>query len=131
MREIGLTYPQYLALMVLWQDDDRSISQIAARLHLPGNAVTPLIARLERLELIVRHADRQDARVVRVRLTSHGRELERAAARVQREVVCRTGLDEVALAALRGSLHDLVEDMSTLPPTSRRTHRNPPEGAAS
>ena len=48
LRDIGLSYPQYLVLMVLWQQDARLVNRIAERLHLGGNAITPLLGRLER-----------------------------------------------------------------------------------
>ena len=111
LRDIGLTYPQYLTLMVLWQQDGLSVGQIADRLQLPGNALTPLLARLEQLGYLSRTRDDHDGRVVRARLTPLGADLEREASAVQRSVVCRTGLDEVALAALRRQLQDLVDDM--------------------
>ena len=111
LRDIGLTYPQYLTLMVLWQQDGLSVSQIADRRQLPGNALTPLLARLEQLGHLSRARDDGDGRVVRPRLTPLGAGLEREAAGVQRNVVCRTGLDEVSLAALRRQLQDLVNNM--------------------
>ncbi|MBD8868571.1 MarR family winged helix-turn-helix transcriptional regulator [Nocardioides donggukensis] len=111
LHEIGLTYPQYLTLMVLWQQDGLAVNQIADRLQLPGNALTPLVARLERLGFVSRSRDDLDRRMVHVHLTRQGADLERRAAAVQRQVVCRTGLDEVSLVALRTQLHDLVDDM--------------------
>ena len=126
LRDLGLTYPQYLALMVLWQDDGLPVSVLAERLQLPANAVTPLVARLERLGLVTRTPDPLDGRVVRVLLTSDGAGLEHRAAAVQRQVVCRTGLDEVSLAALRTRLHQLVDDMAAPAPCE-----NPTEGEAS
>lgn len=111
LRDIGLTYPQYLTLMVLWQQDGLSVSHIADRLQLPGNALTPLIARLEHLGYLSRSRDDVDRRIVRACLTPAGAHLERRAAAVQRRVVCRTGLDEVSLAALRTQLHNLADDM--------------------
>lgn len=111
LHDIGLTYPQYLTLMVLWQQDGLPVSQIADRLQLPANALTPIVARLERLGYLSRSRDDVDRRVVRAFLTPLGADLERRAAAVQRQVVCRTGLDEVSLVALRTQLHNLVDDM--------------------
>lgn len=111
LRNLRLTYPQYLTLMVLWQQDGLSVKQIADRLQLPANALTPLLVRLEQLGYLSRTRDDGDGRVVRARLTPVGAGLERKAAMVQARVVCRTGLDEVSLAALRTRLHDLVDDM--------------------
>lgn len=111
LREIGLTYPQYLTLMALWQQDGLSVNQIADRLQLPANALTPLLARLEHLGYLSRSRDDADGRLVRALLTPLGTDLERDAAAVQLQVVCRTGLDEVSLVALRTRLHDLVDHM--------------------
>ncbi|WP_170286042.1 MarR family winged helix-turn-helix transcriptional regulator [Nocardioides rubriscoriae] len=111
LRDIGLTYPQYLTLMVLWQQDGLSVHQIADRLQLAGNALTPLIARLEHLGYLSRSRDDVDRRIVRAFLTPLGAEIERRAAAVQRQVVCRTGLDEASLVALRSQLHNLVDHM--------------------
>lgn len=111
LRDIELTYPQYLTLMVLWQQDGLSVNEIADRLQLPGNALTPLIARLEHVGYLSRSRDDVDRRIVRVLLTPLGADLERRAAAVQRQVVCRTGLDELSLVALRAQLHNLVDDM--------------------
>lgn len=111
LRDIGLTYPQYLTLMVLWQHDGLAVNEIADRLQLPGNALTPLLARLDKQGYLTRTRDEGDGRVVRVRLTPLGADLEREAAAAQRQVVCRTHLDELSLAALRTQLHDLVDDM--------------------
>ena len=109
--DIGLTYPQYLTLMTLWQDDGLSVGQIADRLQLPGNAITPLVARLEGRGYLERRRQDTDRRLVRAFLTPLGADLEHRAAAVQRQVACRTGLDEVSLAALRTQLHDLVDDV--------------------
>ena len=112
LRRIGITYPQYLTLMVLWQDGDQSISDIAACLALPGHAITPIVDRLQAAGLVTRQNDASDRRVVLVGLTSAGASLETAAAQVQRTVACQTGLSPQSLSALRTDLHDLVEEMS-------------------
>ena len=126
LRDIGITDPQYLTLMVLWQEGDRSIGDIAARLGLPGHAITPIVDRLRAVRLVTRQRDQTDRRVVLVSLTAQGAALERAAAEVQRTVACRTGLSPRALAALRTELHDLVEEI-----TDRTARQNPIEGEAS
>ena len=126
LHDLGLTYPQYLALMVLWEDDGLPVSRLAERLQLPAHALTPLVARLERLGLLTRTRDAADGRVVRAVLTPEGARLERDAAAVQRQVVCRTGLDEESLVALRTRLHSLVDDMGAPAPWESTT-----EGEAS
>ncbi len=111
LRELGLTYPQYLTLMALWQHGTGTVSELAQRLDLPAHAMTPLLQRLERAGLVVRRRSSSDSRSMLVELTPAGAELETSAAAVQRTVECATGLPADALDALRGELHDLVNDM--------------------
>ena len=111
LRELGLTYPQYLTLMALWQHGTGTVSEIAQRLDLPAHALTPLLQRLEQAGLIVRRRSSLDNRSVLIELTSAGVELQTSAAAVQRTVECATRLSPDALFALRGELHDLVNDM--------------------
>lgn len=114
LRELGITYPQYLTLMTLWQHNTGTVSDLAQDLDLPANALTPLLQRLEEAGLIVRRRSPVDGRAVLIELTSVGRELERSAAAVQRTVECATGLSPHALAALRRELHVLVNDMRAI-----------------
>ncbi len=111
LHELGITYPQYLTLTALWQHSTGTVSELAQHLDLPAHAMTPLLQRLEQAGLIVRRRSPIDSRAVLVELTSVGVELERSAATVQRTVECATGRSPHALAALRGELHDLVNDM--------------------
>lgn len=108
LHKIGLTYPQYLAMLVLWQDGPRTVGAMAERLHLPPNAIGPLLDMLERAGLVERRRNEDDRRVVDVSLTEAGANLEHAAHQVQQAVVCQTGLDQGALRALREDLQELV-----------------------
>ena len=124
LQRIGLTYPQYLVLLVLWQEGERSVNQIAERLALAPHALSPLLERLETAGLVARQRSAPDRRVVRVRCTPGGAALEAAASEVQREVACATRLDPAALAALRDQLQDLTSAMSGAPiPTPAPTAR--------
>lgn len=123
LERIGLTYSQYLVMLVLWQDGEHAVHEIAARLALPGHAVSPLVHRLEHAGLVSLRRVPPDRRVVHVQLTTAGADLEAAAARAQHTVACRTLLAPRALSALRDELHALVDQM-TVPTT-------PIEGAAS
>lgn len=108
---LGLTYPQYLVMLVLWQDGPQKMRWIAERLLLPPNAITPLVDRLEKAGLVRRAPDAKDRRAVWVELTERGRELHDASSRAQQEVECATGLDRDALVHLREELKALVERM--------------------
>lgn len=106
---LDLTYPQYLVMLVLWQDGATPIRGIAARLQLGPSAISPLVDQLEAAGLVTRLRGGSDRRIVVVELTEAGRHLEEAAAIAQEAVVCRTGLSEAALAALRQDLVALVD----------------------
>ncbi len=71
--QIGLTYPQYLVLSVLWEGDDQTVSAIASRLDLEPSTITPLVKRLERAGHVVRKRNPEDERQVKVVLTEEGR----------------------------------------------------------
>jgi DNA-binding MarR family transcriptional regulator len=111
LRELGITYPQYLTLMALWQNGPGTVSEIAQRLDLPAHALTPMLQRLEQAGLVLRRRSSIDSRAVLIELTPVGVQLETSAAVVQRTVECATRLSSDSLFALRGELHDLVNDM--------------------
>ncbi len=73
--QIGLTYPQYLVLSVLWENDDQTVTAIANRLDLEPSTITPLLKRLEQAGHVLRHRNREDERQVKVVLTEEGRAL--------------------------------------------------------
>lgn len=105
--ELGLTYPQYLVMLALWQDGAAPVHALALRLQLGSSALTPLVDRLEAAGFVTR-ARGADRRVVLVALTEAGRLLEDKVAVAQQAVVCRTGLAERDLAELRQELKDLA-----------------------
>jgi DNA-binding MarR family transcriptional regulator len=73
--KLGLTYPQYLVLCVLWEADDQTVGAIAARLDLEPSTITPLMKRLEQAGRVVRQRNPADERQVKVKLTAQGRAL--------------------------------------------------------
>lgn len=79
---LGLTYPQYLAMLVLWERDSLTVSELGERLSLDSGTLTPLLKRLEAAGLVVRIRDVQDERRVHVTLTAAGRKLKARAARI-------------------------------------------------
>jgi DNA-binding MarR family transcriptional regulator len=82
LEPLGLTYPQYLVMLVLWETDDRTVGELGDRLGLDSGTLTPLLKRLEQRELIGRSRDPADERVVRIRLTDAGRALRDQATHV-------------------------------------------------
>ncbi|MFO1340633.1 MAG: MarR family transcriptional regulator [Burkholderiaceae bacterium] len=108
---LGLTYPQYLVMLVLWEQDGQPVSAIGERLTLDSGTLTPLLKRLEAAGLVQRLRDAGDERRVLIQLTPAGRAMKAKAQAVPRQVLCATDcqLDEVSkltqrLRALRDNL---------------------------
>ncbi len=80
--ELGLTYPQYLAMLVLWEKDGLTVSELGERLFLDSGTLTPLLKRMESSGLVARLRDVQDERRVHISLTAAGRKLKGRAARI-------------------------------------------------
>ncbi len=112
LESIGLTYPQYLVMLVLWEQDGGPVKDIAGRLQVSPHALSPMLRRLESAGFVERQVDAVDGRVVNIGLTARGRELEAAASRAQYDVVAQTGLCGEELGELRGALHALVLGMT-------------------
>ncbi|MCH8181018.1 MAG: winged helix-turn-helix transcriptional regulator [Proteobacteria bacterium] len=106
---LGLTYPQYLVMLVLWEADDRTVHELGELLQLDSGTLTPLLKRMEAAGQVSRHRDPADERRVRIRLTPQGRALRRQAQGVPSQVLCQAGIDGSELAALRAQLHALRE----------------------
>ncbi len=79
LNRLGITYPQYLVLMVLWEQDKQPVNDIAHLLHLETNTVTPLLQRMEKLGIVVRQRGEADKRQQIVSLTEKGRAMEEEA----------------------------------------------------
>ena len=88
---LGLTYPQYLAMLVLWEQDGIMVSELGERLYLDSGTLTPLLKRLEAMGLIARLRDVADERRVHVTLTTAGRKLKAKAAVIPACVVSAAG----------------------------------------
>lgn len=109
--ELGLTYPQYLVLMLLWEQGTSSVGEIGARLHLESNTLSPLVKRLEALELVSRSRRAGDERTVDVQLTRQGKAMRRRAVGVPAHVCEATELDAANRARLVKKLRRLTEDL--------------------
>lgn len=111
LAKLGLTYPQFLIMLTLWQHGASSIRDIAHWLKLGANAVSPVVDQLERSNFVKRVRSSADRRMVVVVLTQEGEQLREGADAAQQEVVCRLGMTEPDFAQLRHELHALVERM--------------------
>ena len=107
--DLGLTYPQYLVMLVLWERDGQSVSEIGGRLYLDSATLTPLLKRLEKAGLVSRTRGTDDERSVIVTLTGGGRALRARAVGVSPQVACATQAtdDEKDMHSLQHSLSQL------------------------
>ncbi|WP_454724763.1 MULTISPECIES: MarR family winged helix-turn-helix transcriptional regulator [Cupriavidus] len=106
---LGLTYPQYLVMMVLWEADGLTVSDIGARLHLDSATLTPLLKRMETQQLLRRERAAADERQVIVTLTPHGRALRQQAEAVPRAVLCAADCGIEKIASVKAELDTLRE----------------------
>jgi MarR family transcriptional regulator, organic hydroperoxide resistance regulator len=106
---MGLTYPQYLVLIVLWENDGLTISQVGQRLLLDSGTLTPLLKRLEAAGVVTRNRRESDEREVEIWLTDKGRDMQREAAGARELVVCRLAMPEAEIADMRRELMALVD----------------------
>lgn len=109
--EMGLTYPQYLVMMALWEKDGQGVGELGELLFLESNTLTPLIKRLEMAGLVKRARDAEDERQVRVSLTAKGRELLKDALCVPAQVLAATGMSVEQLGRLRSSVVGLRDGL--------------------
>jgi DNA-binding MarR family transcriptional regulator len=105
---LELTYPQYLVMLALWEQDDVTISSLGDRLYLDFGTLTPLLRRLEDRGLVMRRRDREDERHVKITLTRQGKSLRKLAADVPKQLRCRIQLSRQQTSSLRQDLKLLL-----------------------
>ncbi len=116
LQPLGLTYPQYLVMLVLWESDGITVSQLGERVALDSGTLTPLLKRLEAAALLHRLRDTTDERRVLLQLTPAGRALKRSAGAVPPAVASASGCDLGELASLTAKLQSLrAEITASLP----------------
>lgn len=86
--KLGVTYPQYLVLMVLWEQDEVAIKEISEKLFLETNTLTPLLKRMQANELIERNRSKKDERIVSISLTKKGQKLQEKAMNIPEQLFC-------------------------------------------
>jgi DNA-binding MarR family transcriptional regulator len=112
LNEIGITYPQYLVLLVLWELENCSIKDIAKTLKLDSPTITPIVQKLEKMNLVKRQRSDPDERIVMASLTKAGIDLEVQVASIQNKVACKTHLKTKDFNELKDTLNQLVETMT-------------------
>lgn len=108
LKEVGLTYPQYLVLITLLESDGQSIKGLMSLLKLDTGTLTPIVKRMEKTGLLTRVRSKKDERFVNVFLTNKGKNLRHKIADIQKQVACETGLSESTFFELRDALHKLT-----------------------
>lgn len=108
---LGLTYPQYLVMLVLWAGEDLMVSQIGERLYLDSATLTPLLKRLEAAGLVTRTRARQDERQVVIALSPAGRALKAKVPKLQQGIFCATGCSADELFATKARLEALRKSL--------------------
>ena len=104
LEKLGLTYPQYIVLVALWQEDGLPVSQVGRRLGLESNTLTPLLKRMEAAGLVRRERSAEDERRVIVSLTDEGRALRERSSHIPGRILEASGLTPAGIVALRDEI---------------------------
>lgn len=105
---LGLTYPQYLTLLALWETDRQSVSELGQKLRLDSGTLTPVLKRLESAGLVRRQRSRADEREVEISLTERGEALREEALGVRQDMVCRIAMSDEEIKNLRREIDTLL-----------------------
>ena len=109
--KFNLTYTQYVAMLVLWEDEKSTVKEIGKRLHLDSGTLTPLLKKIESMGLIKRYRDVNDDRVVIVELTQQGRILKDQVTDVPREMACKINITMERAIELKKDLDELLNSL--------------------
>ncbi|MEV6172902.1 MarR family transcriptional regulator [Streptomyces sp. NPDC051954] len=113
LKDLGLTYPQYLVLLVLWEHGELPVKKLGEHLRLDSGTLSPLLKRLETAGLVHRERSARDERSVEVRLTEEGTALRERALEVPRRIAAATGFDIDEVRELRERLDRLTTALDT------------------
>jgi len=109
LNRLGVTYPQYLVLLVLWEEKQQSITALGERLFLDSGTLTPLLKRMEKNGLVQRMRSMEDERRVFVQVTEKGAALKAQAYEIPKKMFCQSGLTTDAFVRMKGDLEQLLE----------------------
>ncbi|WP_181776706.1 MarR family winged helix-turn-helix transcriptional regulator [Amycolatopsis pittospori] len=110
--DLGLTYPQYLVMLALWEEDARLVKELGTLLNLDSGTLSPLLKRLEKSGLVRRDRQADDERSVRISLTEDGAKLKERASGIPGVIGDAMGLDKDGLARTRADLDRLTESVN-------------------
>jgi len=106
--EIDITYPQYLVMMVLWENDGLTVSHIGDKLFLDSGTLTPLLKRLEVKGFIVRKRKKEDERVVEIFLTENGKQLQQKACEIPGKIQQKLDIQPEDLVELKNTIQKIL-----------------------
>jgi MarR family transcriptional regulator, organic hydroperoxide resistance regulator len=104
LEHIGLTYPQYLVMLILWQQDGVALRDIAEKLHTESGALTPVLKRMQDMGLLIRARSPHSERTLEIRLTEAGRALQQEALKINQHIALNCGSTLAEVEALRDQL---------------------------
>ena len=110
LKPLGLTYTQYIVLLVLWEKDGISVSEIGEKLMLDNGTLSPLLKKMEQAGYVARRRCRKDDRVVEITLTDEGRELQEKAKDIPRQVAGCIDLSPEKVQTLYSLLYELLDN---------------------
>lgn len=113
LKDLGLTYPQFIAMILLWEQDGQTVGELGHKLFLQSNTLTPMLKRLETLGYIKRSRDSADERQVRINLTEAGRKLRLRASDIVRFVRKATGLEDKQFKEIREGVDALRKSLES------------------
>ncbi|EHU1902481.1 MarR family transcriptional regulator [Acinetobacter baumannii] len=104
---LGITYPQYLVMLVLWEKDEITVSEIGSKLFLESSTLTPILKKLEALQLLNRTRSKEDERQVIITLSEKGKKLKEQAVNIPRHILEASSCDTATLLGLKDQLTQL------------------------
>ncbi len=108
LEEVDLTYPQYITMMALWENDNQTVNQLGEKLFLDNGTLTPLLKRLESKMLLTRTRSKSDERVVKIRLTDQGLQLKEKASCIPMQIFEALKLDYADMQQLKALADKIV-----------------------
>ncbi|ERJ19345.1 Organic hydroperoxide resistance transcriptional regulator, MarR-family protein [Salinisphaera shabanensis T35B1] len=111
LEPLGLTYVQYLVMLVLWEKAPRSVGELGSELHLDSGTLTPLLKRMEQAGLVVRERDSEDERRVLISVTDEGLDLQHKSSEIHEAMLCQVELTRPEALALRERIMALADTL--------------------
>ena len=110
--KFNLTYTQYITMLVLWEEEEINFKRLGERLHLDSGTLTPVVKKLEAMDLVTKYRTKEDDRVVVVKLAEKGKALKDDITVVPNEISCKIDIEKKQYLELKESLKNILEKLS-------------------